>query len=125
MSRVAATGPTHQAAANHHPYRPYRVQIFKPVVEVTQPEVLAGLKAALAKEAAELKAEHGHDHSGHAKAEHGHAEATSNSGEHGDEHGHEHGGDCCGHDHAHEEHKDEHEHGHADKHSKDEHAEHG
>ena len=50
------------------------MQIFKPVVEVTQPEVLAGLKAALAKEATELKAEHGHDHAGHADGKHGRSE---------------------------------------------------
>ena len=33
------------------------MQVFKRVVDVTQPEVVAGLKEALAKEAAELKAE--------------------------------------------------------------------
>ena len=54
---------------NHHRCR---VQIFKPVVEVTQAEVIAALKAALSKEAAELKAEHGHDHAGHANEKHGH-----------------------------------------------------
>ena len=55
------------------------MQIFKPVVEVTQPEVLAGLKAALAKEAAELKAEHGHDHAGHADGKHGRSELVEST----------------------------------------------
>ena len=79
-------------------------KIFKAAAELTNDEVEASLRKALAEE--EGGQEHAHDHKVADAAvvtqEHGHVE--------GHEHGHGDGADCCGHEH------DEHGHGHAEEH---------
>ena len=72
-------------------------KIYKQTVEVTEPEVVAALKKALAAERGEPVHEHSHIEK-HAAGEHGHA------------HGHDE--DCCGHEHGHSKPED-HDHGHS------------
>ena len=84
-------------------------KIYKKCADVTQEEVLAALKQALAEEAGGS-----HDHGHH---EHGH-DGTEAEHDHG-QHGHEDGGACCddpSHDHGHHEHgnkESSHEHEHS------------